>query len=39
MSRLLSRLTLAFPLWVTLFSGLALVEPAWFTWFGGPWIV
>lgn len=39
MSRILSRLTLAFPLWVAGFAGLALVEPAWFTWFGGPWIV
>lgn len=39
MTVLLSRLTLAFPLWVTAFSGLALIEPTWFTWFSGPWIV
>jgi BASS family bile acid:Na+ symporter len=39
MSRLLTWLTNAFPLWVVACSGLALVQPAWFTWFSGPWIV
>jgi BASS family bile acid:Na+ symporter len=39
MSRLLSWLTNAFPVWVVVCSGLALVQPAWFTWFSGPWIV
>ena len=39
LSRLLSLLTSAFPLWVLVMCGFALVEPAWFTWFRGPWIV
>lgn len=39
MSRLLPRLTNAFPVWVLAFSVVALFEPAWFTWFSGPWIV
>jgi bile acid:Na+ symporter, BASS family len=39
MSRVLTLLTNAFPVWVVALSALALFEPAWFTWFSGPWIV
>ena len=39
MSRVLSWLTNAFPIWVLVCCGLALVQPDWFTWFRGPWIV
>ncbi len=39
MSRLISWLTSAFPLWILLCSGLALVEPGWFTWFKGQYTV
>ncbi|MBL9215643.1 MAG: bile acid:sodium symporter family protein [Opitutaceae bacterium] len=39
MSRTLTWLTNAFPLWVLALSTLALFHPAWFTWFSGPWIV
>jgi BASS family bile acid:Na+ symporter len=38
-TRCLSWLTNAFPLWVLGCCALALIEPAWFTWFRGPWIV
>ncbi|AOS43354.1 Sodium Bile acid symporter family protein [Lacunisphaera limnophila] len=38
MSRVLTLLTNAFPVWVVVLAALALVEPTWFTWFGGPWI-
>jgi bile acid:Na+ symporter, BASS family len=38
MSRTLTWLTNAFPLWVVALSAIALFQPAWFTWFGGPWI-
>ncbi len=39
MSRVLSLLTNAFPLWVVACSGLALVQPQWFVWFNGTWII
>ncbi|MCF3652237.1 bile acid:sodium symporter family protein [Synoicihabitans lomoniglobus] len=39
LSRQLTPLTNAFPLWVLVFCGAALVVPDWFTWFRGPWIV
>ena len=39
MSRLISWLTSASPLWILLCSGLALVEPGWFTWFKGQYTV
>lgn len=39
MSRILTWLTNAFPLWVLAGGVLALFRPAWFTWFTGPWIV
>lgn len=39
MSRVLTLLTNAFPLWVMAGGILALFQPAWFTWFTGPWIV
>ncbi len=39
MSRALSWLTNAFPLWVMTVAIIALYQPAWFTWFKGPWIV
>jgi hypothetical protein len=39
MSRTLTSLTNAFPLWVVAMSAVALFHPAWFTWFSGPWIV
>lgn len=39
MSRALTWLTNAFPLWVVVMSAIALFEPTWFTWFSGPWIV
>jgi BASS family bile acid:Na+ symporter len=39
MSRTLTTLTNAFPLWVVAMSAVALFQPAWFTWFSGPWIV
>jgi BASS family bile acid:Na+ symporter len=39
MSRTLTWLTNAFPLWVVTLAGIALFQPAWFTWFSGPWIV
>ncbi len=38
MSRLLSLLTNAFPVWVVTLSAVALFQPAWFAWFSGPWI-
>lgn len=39
MSRVLTLLTNAFPVWVLAGGILALFQPAWFTWFSGPWIV
>jgi len=39
MSRVLTLLTNAFPVWVLAGGILALFRPAWFTWFAGPWIV
>jgi bile acid:Na+ symporter, BASS family len=39
LSRFLTWLTNAFPLWVLTGGCLALVQPSWFTWFSGPWIV
>src|SRR5687768_8323246 len=39
MSRTLTWLTNAFPIWVITLSAIALFAPAWFTWFSGPWIV
>lgn len=39
LSRVLSWLTNAFPLWVLALCGLALIAPEGFTWFRGPWIV
>ena len=39
MSRLLTWLTNAFPVWVVVLSAVALYQPSWFTWFSGPWIV
>lgn len=39
MSRTLTWLTNAFPLWVVALSAVALFQPTWFTWFSGPWIV
>lgn len=38
MTRLVTGLTQAFPLWVLAASAVALGQPAWFTWFSGPWI-
>jgi len=38
MTRTLTWLTNAFPVWVVALSAIALVQPAWFTWFSGPWI-
>ncbi|MDI1338077.1 MAG: bile acid:sodium symporter family protein [Lacunisphaera sp.] len=39
MSRVLTLLTNAFPVWVLAGGIIALFQPAWFTWFSGPWIV
>ncbi|MSU47248.1 MAG: bile acid:sodium symporter family protein [Lacunisphaera sp.] len=39
MSRVLTLLTNAFPVWVLAGGITALFQPAWFTWFSGPWIV
>lgn len=39
MSRVLTLLTNAFPVWVLADGIIALFQPAWFTWFSGPWIV
>lgn len=39
MSRTLTWLTNAFPVWVLAGGIMALFQPAWFTWFTGPWIV
>ncbi|MBI2498518.1 MAG: bile acid:sodium symporter family protein [Opitutae bacterium] len=39
MSRTLTWLTNAFPLWVLAGGVIALFQPGWFTWFSGPWIV
>lgn len=39
MSRVLTLLTNAFPVWVLAGGIIALFQPAWFTWFAGPWIV
>ena len=39
MSRVLTLLTNAFPVWVLAGGVIALFQPAWFTWFSGPWIV
>ena len=38
MSRVLTLLTNAFPVWVVALSAVALAQPAWFAWFSGPWI-
>jgi BASS family bile acid:Na+ symporter len=37
-SRIVSLLTNAFPVWVVALAAIALIEPAWFIWFSGPWI-
>ncbi len=39
MSRVLTLLTNAFPVWVLTGGIIALFQPEWFTWFSGPWIV
>lgn len=39
MTRTLTWLTNAFPIWVVMLAVIALFQPACFTWFSGPWIV